>query len=253
MADRRDVRTQQGTTDDTAAERTEVGRGRRNEQAGRGENEPTGTQAGGREHEPTGTQPGRGKKKVSTATGTHAGRNLLIILVLPYLLAVLSGCNGRDQNIEPRTLSTIADAADDDGARDALLAHQHRLFEVLSAGRHEALPQYLGLDFRFSDAERLQPAAASVGARYLPAWRERPGLNYYQFLAQGLPVGMEWEGRTMEVVWSVPSAALVVAHRNETDPVFTEWRYRDGDWKVVRLTINSSDEALRQARRSQRR
>lgn len=174
-------------------------------------------------------------------------------LVALLLLPVLHGCSAEtDRDIGSRTLARI-DAALDDGDLPAdLLARQHRLFEVLAENRIDELPQYLDLEFRFNDVENPAPAAAAVGSAYLPSWRERGGLNYYQFLARDIPEHA-WSARTIEIVWIVPRVALVVAHHDETDPVFTQWEHRADGWKAVRLTINSADATLQQARDTRRR
>lgn len=175
-------------------------------------------------------------------------------LLVPMVFATaLYGCNpGTDAGMEEeRMLATIDAALDEAGLPADLLARQQRLFEVLAEDRIDELPQYLDLTFRFNDLERPVPAAASVGSRYVPAQRERPGLNYYQFLARAIP-DHDWTDRTLEVVWSYPSIALIVAHRDEKDPVFTQWSRREDGWKVVSLTINNSDETLQRARESRR-
>lgn len=165
------------------------------------------------------------------------------------LILVSGGCAPGDEQLEPRALATVVQASDEQAAAAEVLARQQRLFEAL-AGGSEDLNGYLDLSFRFNDRSHPVPAAPSVGSDYLPGWRERPGLNYYQFLARGVTGEVEWLGRTLEVAWIVPSVALVVAHHDERDPVFTLWTRRDGEWKAVRLTINAPDSTLQQARDS---
>lgn len=174
------------------------------------------------------------------------------IVLAALLLSALHGCGaGTDTGIDVRTLATIDAALDEDDLPADVLAQQHRLFEALAENRREELAQYLDLTFRFNDIENPSPTTTLLGSGYQPAWRQPSGLNYYQFLARETPAH-PWAGRTLEIVWSFPGIALVVAHHDERDPVFTEWQHREDGWKAVRLTINSSDETLQQARASRR-
>lgn len=169
--------------------------------------------------------------------------------LMTLVAGVLIACGDGQEQLEPRALSTIATESPEQAAADEVLALQQRLFEALASG-DEDLPRYLDLSFSFNDQDNPVPAAAAVGSGYLPGWRERPGLNYYQFLERERDSGASWLGRTLEVAWILPSVALVVAHHDEKDPVFTEWARRDGEWKAVRLTINAPDSTLQLARES---
>lgn len=180
---------------------------------------------------------------------TSLAQRLLAQLVLT---AALYGCGqGTEAMEEERVLATIDAALEEAGLPEELLARQQRLFEVLAEDRIDELPQYLDLTFRFNDLDHPSPATVLLGSGYQPAWRELPGLNYYQFLASDIPAH-GWTDRTIEVVWSFPGTALIVAHRDEKDPVFTRWSRREDGWKAVHLTINNSDETLQQARESRR-
>jgi hypothetical protein len=196
-----------------------------------------------------------------SVNGTRAVRRKasdpLMTIRMVFMLLLLSpihGCRAETTaDTDSRTLATIDAALDEDDLPADLLAQQNRLFEALAENRLDELPRYLDLTFRFRDIDNPAPtpAVAAVGSPYLPGWREPGGLNYYQFLARDVR-RHAWTGRTLEIVWSFPGSALVVAHHDETDPVFTQWQIREDGWKVMRLTINNSDETLQQARESRR-
>lgn len=190
------------------------------------------------------------QRRGSGSSRSMLKRAALLLLLLP----VLHGCSaGDDADLESRSLATIDAALDAPDLTAELLAQQHRLFEVLAENRTDELSQYLDLSFRFTDMHEpsTRQETATVGEGYVPPWREPDGLNYYQFMAAGIPAH-EWSGRTLEIVWSTASVALTVAHHEERDPVFTQWARREDGWTVMRLTINSSDESLQAARESRR-
>jgi hypothetical protein len=173
-------------------------------------------------------------------------------MVFVLLLPLMHGCRAETAaDIDSRTLATIDAALEENDLPVDLLAQQNRLFEALAENRQSELPQYLDLTFRFNDIENPAPTTVLLGSRYTPAWRQSSGLNYYQFLARDVPEHA-WTGRTLEIVWSFPGSALVVAHHDETDPVFTQWQHREDGWKVMRLTINNNDETLQRARATRR-
>ena len=163
---------------------------------------------------------------------THASANLLTVVL------VLSGSAGCDRpSVDSGRVAQLMTSSTPQDTLTMELASKQRRLHALLASRDTAAAKLISERFTFVDAASPESQARD------PIGHVVFGQDYFRALNRDYPP----EFATISEIQVMPEyngAVMVIVTHPELPPTFTSWERHSGAWRAVRLTINSTDEAV---------